>query len=69
MAYENKDNELRLFKNKYKKTDRHPDMTGNGTLNGEDVKVSAWANIDKSGNKWLKVSINKNDSDNGGVPY
>jgi uncharacterized protein (DUF736 family) len=68
MQYEKKDNEVRLFKNKYKNTDNHPDMTGKGKVNGKDIKASAWANTDKNGNKWLKISIQDDVEDVGGLP-
>lgn len=69
MEYKQKDNELRLFKNKYKNSDNHPDMTGKGLVSGKKVKVSAWANKDKNGSTWLKVSIKDDiEETTGGMP-
>ena len=69
MEYEKKDNEIKLFANKYKTTVRHPDMCGRGKVNGKDIKASAWANIDSNNNKWLKISIKDDvDETSGGMP-
>ena len=41
--YEKRDNSGILFTNDRKEEDRHPDWTGNATINGVDYWVSAWS--------------------------
>lgn len=60
---ENKNNEIRLFRNKFKTEDRHPSMTGNGLVDNKSVKCSAWTNTTKAGEKWIKVSIKHEDEE------
>jgi hypothetical protein len=36
-----------ISKNKYKKLDKQPDITGKATINGQEMMVAGWA---KSGN-------------------
>ena len=60
---EEKNNEIRLFKNKYKKEDRHPSLTGSGMVDNKKVKVSAWTNTTKSGDKWIKISVREDDGE------
>ena len=55
--YETKDNTGALFNNDaYKKTDKHPDLTGNIVIGGEKYYLSAWSNTSKAGNKYIKLS-------------
>lgn len=52
-----RDNSGALFKNKHKKTDKHPDMTGKGLVYGQEVEVSAWNKTDRNGNAYLSLSF------------
>ena len=65
---EDKNNEIRLFKNKYKKEDRHPSLTGRGMVNNVKVKVSGWTNTTKSGDKWIKISVREDDGETSSMP-
>ena len=58
---EDKNNEIRLFKNKYKTEDRHPNLTGRGMVDNKKVKASAWTNTTKSGDKWIKISLREDE--------
>jgi uncharacterized protein (DUF736 family) len=60
--FEPNDNEIRLYPNKYKEEgDNKPDYTGNdGLIKGTQVKVAAWKNISKSGNPYIKITLDFN---------
>ena len=53
--YDQKDNDLVLFKNDKKETDNHPDYKGSGRVNGVDVWLSAWVNKSKSGQTYMSL--------------
>jgi len=57
MPYEQKDNSLNLFTNKFKKNSDQPDFTGDALVDGKEWKASAWKNEDKNGNLYLGVSF------------
>lgn len=46
-----------LFKNKRKTTDRHPDYTGNASIEGTEYQISAWLNTSKSGEKYMSLTF------------
>lgn len=49
-----------LFNNDKKKTDNHPDLTGNAILDGEKYWLSAWRNTSKDGTKkYIKIKAKK----------
>lgn len=48
MAYTLKENQLSIFKNKYKKEEKHPDYKGEIKLNGVLYDIALWVN---DGNK------------------
>ena len=58
MAYEQKDGQGSLFKNKRKETEKHPDYTGSITINGVECWLSAWIKEGKSG-KFMSLSVGK----------
>lgn len=58
MAYEQKDGQGTLFKNKRKETEKHPDYTGSITINGTEHWLSAWIKDGKSG-KFMSLSLGK----------
>ena len=74
---ENKDMTGVLFPVEDKKTDKHPDFTGNVLVNDEKYYISAWKNIAKSGIPYISLKINedqkKQDSDtsnqNDDIPF
>ena len=55
MSYEQKDNDLVLFKNDKKETDKHPDYKGSGMVNGVEVWLSAWINKSKDGKVYMSL--------------
>ena len=58
MPYEQKDNSLNLFVNKFKKEGtKEPDFTGDALVDGREWKASAWKNKDKNGNTYLGLSF------------
>ena len=58
MPYEQKDNSLNLFVNKFKKEGtKEPDFTGDALVDGREWKASAWKNKDKNGNTYLGISF------------
>jgi uncharacterized protein (DUF736 family) len=60
MAYEMKDGQASLFKNKRKETDNHPDYTGSIMLNGVECWLSAWIKTPKNGGeKYMSLSVGK----------
>lgn len=40
-----------------KKTDKYPDFTGTGLINGVEVRVAAWNKVAASGKKYLSGRI------------
>ena len=58
MPYEQKDNSLNLFTNKFKKDGtKEPDFTGDALVDGREWKASAWKNKDKNGYTYLGISF------------
>lgn len=46
-----------LFTNSRKKSDKHPDLTGNIDVDGKEYWLSAWRKVSNSGEKYLSISI------------
>lgn len=63
MAYEKKekDNSGVLFKNKEKKTEKHPDYNGSAIIHGQHYYMSAWINESKKGEKYMSFAFKIND--------
>jgi uncharacterized protein (DUF736 family) len=60
MAYEMKDGQASLFKNKRKETENHPDYTGSIMLEGVEHWLSAWIKTPKAGgDKYMSLSVGK----------
>ena len=56
--YETKENTGALFNNATnKKTDKHPDYTGNCKVNCKLMTIGAWINEAKSGNKYMSLKF------------
>lgn len=49
MAYERKNNTFGLFKNSYKKEDKHPDYKGEIKINDTIYELSGWVNDGANG--------------------
>jgi uncharacterized protein (DUF736 family) len=56
---ENKDMTGVLFPVENKKTDKHPNLTGNVIIKGEKYYISAWSNVAKSGKKYISLKVNE----------
>jgi hypothetical protein len=57
MAFEQRDNQGSIFKNKNPKNDKSPPLTGGAKIGGVDYWVSAWSKTDKNGEKWISFSV------------
>ena len=56
MAYEKKDMEGSLFKNKKKEQgDKRPNATGEFMIDGKVLRLSAWTNVSKSGEPYQSL--------------
>ena len=49
----------KLFINDNKKSENHPDYTGNITINNKDFYLSGWKTESKTGTKYINISIGK----------
>ena len=56
---ENKDMTGVLFMVDERKSDKHPNLTGNLLIKGEKYYVSGWSNIAKSGKKYISLKLNE----------
>ena len=65
VAYETKDNTIKLWKRKKTERDsaekKYPNYTGNGMVHGQECKASLWHNTTKSGNPQLNITLKFND--------
>ena len=56
-----------------KKTDKHPNLTGNIVINNEKYYLSAWTNTAKSGKKYISLKANaeqkKQEPQNDDIPF
>lgn len=46
-----------LFKNKDKKTEKHPDYRGDLDVGGEPFYLSAWLKTSKAGEKYMSLAL------------
>lgn len=60
MAYDNT-NRAVLFKNENKKTENHPDYSGNLNFEGVDCFLDAWVKTAESGKKFMSLSVKRKD--------
>lgn len=70
---EDKDMTGVLFPVENKKTDKHPNLTGNVVINNEKFYLSAWTNISKNGKKYISLKANaeqkKQEPQNDDIPF
>jgi len=59
MAFEIKENKGSIFKNDYKKEDKHPDYKGKINVEGKIYDIGLYLNETKEGKKYFGVSIQK----------
>lgn len=57
--YQQKDNSGAIFIAREKKSDRHPDMTGECMVNGKMMRVAAWNKTSKGGTQYLSLSFSE----------
>jgi len=70
MDYEMKDMTFTMFTNKYKKTDKHPDYTGDIKIDGKIMRIACWEKLDKNKNTFLSGSIEiKDESKKKDTPF
>ena len=56
--YQTKENTGALFSNAdNKKSDKHPDYTGNCKVGGKLLNISAWINESKAGKKYMSLKF------------
>ena len=57
------DNEKRgvLFKNEQKKADKHPDYSGDATIEGVEYFMDAWLKASESGRRYMSFSFKAKD--------
>ena len=59
-----KDNQGALFRNKKKETERHPDHTGQATVDGVEYWISAWVNTSKkTDERYFSLRFKRKDQD------
>ena len=57
MAEYDNNNTFALFKNDKQGNEKRPDYTGTITVNGEEMRMSAWIRESKTGNKFMSGQI------------
>jgi len=57
--FEQKDNTGVAFPEHKKKSERHPDLTGNATVNGQKVRVAIWKKESKAGKPYLSIAFSE----------
>lgn len=58
-AFEQKDNTGVAFPEEEKKSERHPDLTGSATVNGQKVRVAIWKKESKAGKPYLSIAFSE----------
>ena len=58
MSYETKEGFGALFNNATnKKSDKHPDYTGNVMVNGKKMRIASWIQESKAGKKYMSLKF------------
>ena len=65
MAEYDNNNTFALFKNDKQGNEKRPDYTGTITVNGEEMRMSAWIRESKTGNKFMSGQIQLKRESNG----
>lgn len=65
MAEYDNNNTFALFKNDKQGNEKRPDYTGTITVNGEEMRMSAWIRESKTGNKFMSGQIQPKRESNG----
>lgn len=64
-----KENTGVLFKNKEKKTEKHPDYNGYANFNGLKFKISAWSNVSKGGFTYISLALQEDKRKDDNLPF
>ena len=46
-----------IFSNKFKKSDKEPDLKGDGEIMDSKISIAGWFKQDKNGNRFLSLSF------------
>ena len=57
MAYEPKEGQGNLFRNRDRKSDAQPAMRGTVMVDGTLREIAAWSHEDKNGQKYLSLKV------------
>ncbi len=63
MSYDNTNSGV-LFKNKEKKTDKHPDYRGEVNVGGTEFFLAAWLKKSKAGETYMSLSVTEKNANN-----
>lgn len=66
MAFEQRDLQGSLFKNKRRTKSTHPEYTGQAKLDGVEYWVSAWIKEKQDGEKYFSIAFTAKDDNSGG---
>ena len=61
MAYELREGQGRLWKNKHKTADNHPNARGELLIDGVLYEVSAWTKKTKLGEPWQSLQVKRKE--------
>lgn len=59
MSFELDENTGTIFKNKYKKDEKHPDYKGMIKLDGEDKGIALWLRQSKNGTNYMFAKVSE----------
>ena len=59
MAFELKENEFYIFRNRNKQSDAHPDFAGDGLVNGKVMRIAIWDKQTKKGDQMFKMILSE----------
>jgi len=55
--FEPKDNTITLWVNDKRESEKSPNMTGKGLVNGKEVRAAAWKNTSQKGSNYLSIKL------------
>jgi len=61
MAFGLKEGRASLWRNEHRKSDKSPEYTGDGMLNGQKVRLLAWVKQTTRGRKYFSIVIVKDE--------
>lgn len=68
MAYEQRDMNGSLFKNKKREKDTHPNSQGSCRIDGVDFWISGWTKTDKNGDPWISLAFKRKEEQKTDAP-